>query len=77
MAKNDTSKTKNTNPVWLRPVDRARLEYLCELETRSMVDQMSVIIAEAFGYRGINPETLDTFEPAQQKYTTQEKPCDG
>ena len=45
-------------PVYARPEDRLRLEHLCRLETRSMVDQLAVIIAEAFERRGLDPNTV-------------------
>lgn len=54
MTGSSESKSKNTNPVWLRPADRQRLEHLCHLETRSMVDQMTIVIAEAFERRGLD-----------------------
>ena len=57
-------KTADSNPMWVRVRDKARLRRLGDREHRRPVDQLTLIIDEALARRGLDIETCDIVQDA-------------
>lgn len=53
MAQNRTQTKPDRSLVTIRPATRKLLDRMCQLETRTVIDQMEVVIREAAERRGI------------------------